>query len=482
MNRHEYPDFQHEDLLVTRWTRRTILAFAAIALLAAAPSARADDALKRYLFASLHHSQRFDEPTEQGLFVYDIDHGHRRVEKFPAKTWKSWSGGWAGIAAHAGTGRVFQVQDGQAIRAYDILGKRLLWERHRATPADRRWAEAAPGRDLHQRAFAYIDRRFGVTKDGKYLLVPDRDSAKIDKEKGPVGLGVPVVRVLDAATGQWVKNIPLVDPQGEDEASRRGSPHNVHVMRRYAYASKWHDGYVYCIDTERLEVVRRLGPVQMREKPADAAEQSSTASLEGRDYIEPTHRTSSIQHFSVDPAERYVYAEPVPAFGLGILDVETGDFVGQWPIPDPEPGSLRARRMAIEEAKANKLHSKRNHGIAARPCSTEVWMTDDYWGMVHIWDTATIPPKYEAAVPVFEDIRQPIADFSWLNFNIDGRYCYASNRVIDAQTHEIVAKLDGLNEASLEVQVHRGRVVRTGHDMGSGLDTWAEGYETVCAE
>lgn len=80
-------------------------------------------------------------------------------------------------------------------------------------------------------------------------------------------------------------------------------------------------------------------------------------------------------------------------------------------------------------------------------------------------------------MPVFEDIKQPIYDFSWADFDIHGDFAYASNMVIDARTRKIVATLNGLNESSLEIQIKDGRVVRTGHDMGSGLDTWAEGFD-----
>jgi hypothetical protein len=62
-------------------------------------------------------------------------------------------------------------------------------------------------------------------------------------------------------------------------------------------------------------------------------------------------------------------------------------------------------------------------------------------------------------------------------YDISGDYCYASNKVIDAKTRKIVATLDGLNESSLEIQIKDGKVVRTGHDMGSGLDTWIEGFD-----
>ena len=62
-------------------------------------------------------------------------------------------------------------------------------------------------------------------------------------------------------------------------------------------------------------------------------------------------------------------------------------------------------------------------------------------------------------------------------YDINGDYGYASNKVIDAKTRKIVATLNGLNEASLEIQIKDGKVVRTGHEMGSGLDMWVEGFD-----
>jgi hypothetical protein len=455
---------------------------------AAIPSARADEpGIKRYLVGSLngfaggdfHQKQghtNFHAKPEQGVFVYDINNGNKLVERFPAKLWTSWSAGWAGVAAHAGTGVFFQVEDGKAIRAYDFLGKKLLWERGLNTPADKQWADASADHDLRTRAFQYIDRRFAVTKDGRHLIVPDRDSAKKKDAKSgkPLGLGVPVVRVLDAQTGAWVKNIALVDPAAQGKTTGGCSPHMVLAMRRYIYASEWNDGHVYCIDPATLEVARRLGPVVLGQGGESKNQTVSDAQLRG---TEEAHGSQSIQHFSVDEAEKYVFVEPVKAFGLGMIEVASGKFLGHWPLPPAAPDSLLARRQAIKEAQGNQLHSKANHGIAARPHSTEVWMTDDNWGVLHVWDAATVPPKYMACVPVFEDIKQPIYDFSWVSFSIDGKYCYASNKVIDADKRKVVAKLNGLNEASVEIQIKDGKVIRTGHDGGSGLDTWREGYD-----
>jgi hypothetical protein len=160
----------------------------------------------------------------------------------------------------------------------------------------------------------------------------------------------------------------------------------------------------------------------------------SDAQLRG---TEEAHGNRSIQHFSVDAAERFVFVEPVKSFGLGIIEVESGRYLGHWPVPAPETGSLRARWMAVPTAQANQLPSQANHGIAARPFSTEFWMTDDKWGMLHVWDTATMPPRYVDCVPVFEELGQPIYDFSWVSFDIHGQYAYASNKVIDTRTRKL---------------------------------------------
>lgn len=439
--------------------------------------------LQRHLYASLHDftNGRRKDPSlklhfepRQGLFVYDIDDGHRRLERFPAETWESWNGGWAGVAAHAGTGVFYQLRDGRGLRAFDIAEQRLLWERDRETEADRQWATET-GRDIRERSFQYVDRRFCVTRNGRFLVVPDRDSAKReDKEGNPLGLGLPVLRVLDATTGEWVKNIPLVDPDAPVPAKATGSPHNAQAMTRYIYASMWNDGHVFLIDPEGLELVRRIGPVELRHTLSADQETVSDAVKLG---TEEAHGSRSIQHFSVAEDESVVYVEPVKTLGIGIVEVESGDFLGHWPVPDPEPGSLRARRMATPEAEANQLHSKPNHGIAVRPNSDEVWTTDDRWGFLHIWKTDTHPPRYDGCILLFDDIRQPIYDFSWVNFSLEGDYAYGSEKVIDANERKVVATLDGLNEASIELQFDTdGRLVRTGHEMGSGLDTWIPGF------
>ncbi len=261
-----------------------------------------------------------------------------------------------------------------------------------------------------------------------------------------------------------------------------------HKLVREFPARKWevfnqhqNSGYVYCISPQKPEVVRKLGPVTMDgmadvQTTSDTESNAREAGTAGHLTLEPEHQLASIQHFSVDETEKYVYAEPVKAKGLGIIDIESGQYLGRWDISGPKPGSLRERRYSIKEAEANQLHSKRNHGIAARLNSYEVWMTEDRWGFLHVWDVSSLPPRYVRGVPVFDDIRQPIRDFSWVNFSIDGKYVYASNRVIDATRGVIIAKLDGLNEACLEIQMKEGKVVRTGHDMGSGLATWIRGY------
>jgi len=411
--------------------------------------------VERHLYASVYPAQRFHEPTAQGLFVYDIRDGHKRIRTFPSKTWKAWNAGWSGLAAHAELGLIYQVEDGTAVRAYEIAGGGLVWE----TPVlDPKAIEAIA--DPGERAKAveagilYADRRIAVTKDGRYLLVPDRNAANPES----LGHAPPRIVVLDARTGAFVKNIPLpFEAQGPGGPSY-GSPHHVLAMRRYIHASMWADGHIACIDPRTLEVVRRLGPI---ESEGDAL---------------------GIQHFSVDPAERYAYVCPVSHLGLAIIDIESGRLLGTWPLPEPKARSIRARRLASETAKAKRLHNARMHGIAYRPGHAEVWQTEDEYGLIHIWDVSDIPPRYVDALYIFDDPERPIANFCWVAFGIDGTYAYASNRVIDADSRQVIATLDGINESSIEIQMKDGRVIRASHDGGSGLDTWREGFDLPLRE
>ncbi|MBN1419748.1 MAG: hypothetical protein JXP34_13295 [Planctomycetes bacterium] len=432
--------------------------FAALTLLAGTvlgwacvtpPPPEVEPDVARYLYASVYEARRFYEPTEQGLFVYDIRDGHRRIETFPSPTWKGWNAGWSGLAAHAGTRRIFQVQDGAGIRAFDLDGGERIWETRALEPkAIEAIPDAAERAKAVESGFLYPDRRIGVTKDGRYLLVPDRYSA--DPER--LGHEPPRIVVLDAATGGFVKNIRLPFEAQSPKGPAYGSPHHVHVGRRYIYASMWADGHIYRIDPRTLEVAGSIGPIE------------SGAGL-------------GIQHFSVDEAERRAYVCPVSFFGLAVLDIESGRRLGQWPVPEPKAGSVRARRLASETAKGRRLHNAGMHGIACRPGRPEVWQTEDDYGLIHIWDVSSLPPRHVDAIYIFDDPERTIANFCWVAFGIDGRYAYASNRVIDADSRQVIATLDGINESSIEIHVKDGAIVRTGHDGGSGLDTWVDGFD-----
>jgi hypothetical protein len=249
-------------------------------------------------------------------------------------------------------------------------------------------------------------------------------------------------------------------------------------MRDWIYVTKWNDGHIYLIDPETLEIARRIGPVTLFEEPGEAetADDDAPASEGAELGYEPDHKSQSIQHFSVSPDEKYVFAEPVKSYGMGVVEVESGKYLGRWDNTGPETPGIQKERFDAGK-KGNQLHSKPNHGIAARPGTNEVWTTSDRWGYLHVWDASQMPPKHVRVVPVYEEVNERVMDFSWLNFSVEGDYCYAFDKVIDAETGEIVARLHGLNEACAEIQILDDQVVRTGHGCGSGLETWIAGFD-----
>ena len=100
-----------------------------------------------------------------------------------------------------------------------------------------------------------------------------------------------------------------------------------------------------------------------------------------------------------------------------------------------------------------------HHGIAVRPGhKKEVWTIDDGWGYLYIFDYSTMPPKWIEDVPLFSDITQVVGPphDRWLQFSNDGRYCYTTSRVIDAETRKVISTKMTVSEKIVEVDFQDG--------------------------
>lgn len=102
------------------------------------------------------------------------------------------------------------------------------------------------------------------------------------------------------------------------------------------------------------------------------------------------------------------------------------------------------------------------------PDERQIWVSDGFNSMVHIFDSTVMPPKLVDSVKLRG---QP----GWVTFSIDGSIGWPSTgQAIDTKTHEIIASLtdeDGRaveSEKVLEVDFKDGKVVAVGDQFGRG--------------
>jgi DNA-binding beta-propeller fold protein YncE len=115
-----------------------------------------------------------------------------------------------------------------------------------------------------------------------------------------------------------------------------------------------------------------------------------------------------------------------------------------------------------------KRHGCPSHGIGFTPDEKELWLCDSYNQKIHVYDAATMPPKYKLNISLKD---QP----GWITFSLDGKYGYPSTgEVIDVKTHRILTSLkdehgtDVQSEKMVEVHLQDGKVVRAGDQFGIG--------------
>ena len=87
---------------------------------------------------------------------------------------------------------------------------------------------------------------------------------------------------------------------------------------------------------------------------------------------------------------------------------------------------------------------------------------DGVYGYVYVHNVEKLPPKFVAAVPIFnEPSEQPHP--GWISFSIDGKYAYPDGgAVIDTKTKKVVSRIP-TSEKLLEIDFEDGKAVRAGH-------------------
>lgn len=187
-----------------------------IALTTVAPHSNAPVNIeeRHFLYVAVPGIRNYVEYGGVGLLVYDMDQGHRLVRRIP--TFDVPPGAQPenikGIAAHAGTGRVY-ISTPRRVAAFDLATERLVWNREYEGGCDR-IALSPDGKILYVPSFEgphwhAVDAMSGdvlaqvVTKSGAHNTVygPDGRSVYL------AGLRSPILSIADPRTHKVVGGV-----------------------------------------------------------------------------------------------------------------------------------------------------------------------------------------------------------------------------------------------------------------------------------
>jgi len=315
--------------------------------------------------------------------VVNTADGHSLVWSFP------WVGAEAvigGACSHPATNRLFITHVGnEIVSAYDLVTGKLAWQVN----------------TLQQYGLRRPDR-LTITADGRALYVPMNWSREKD---GYTGWENHVNLVLDASNGEKITEIP-----------RPGRPHNNWTGEggQYMYLGGRSDQTLVVADQKTHKVVKTIGPFDW-----------------------------PVRQFITSAEERYLYLTLTRTVGFGVADIRAGKVLPEVPAQTPKERT-RYWKASSSGGGAGRLPHGDNpwsHGLGMRPGeSEELWLLDDEWGYLHVFDTKANPvrPKFKGYVELFDKIDEPWMAHSgnrWVSFSLDGKYCYpSSGEVVDCDT------------------------------------------------
>src|SRR5262245_45343888 len=323
-----------------------------------------------------------------GKYLYVTNDRGRRVDVFNNTNGQHqllWSfpfadpgGRVGGVCADAASQRIYATQlSDQQLAAYDMLTGKIIWR----VNTFEKYGLREPD-------------RLTVTVDGKALFVP----MNFSREKtGFGGWQNHVYLVLDAATGEKIVEIP-----------RPGRPHNSWSGEsgRYMYLGGRSDQTLVVADQKTYKVVKTIGPFNW-----------------------------PIRMFVTDPRERYFYTTLTRTVGIGVADVTAGKVLPEAHVETPKERTRYWTASSAGGGAGSLPHGDNpwSHGLGMRPGgSEEVWVLDDEWGYLHVFDTKANPrrPKFKGHVELFDKIDEAWAMDTgnrWVAFSLDGKYCYPSD-------------------------------------------------------
>lgn len=187
----------------------------------ATPAARPADPERRFLYVAAPGIRNYVEHGGIGLLVFDIDAGYRFVRRIPTFEVPAGSApeNIKGIAAHAGTGRVYLATP-LRVAAFDLTTDRLVWNRQYPGGADR-LALSPDGRLLYVPSFEgphwhAVDAATGdivakvVTESGAHNTIYGSDGRRVylaGLKSSTLNIADPVTHTISGRVGPFSQSI-----------------------------------------------------------------------------------------------------------------------------------------------------------------------------------------------------------------------------------------------------------------------------------
>lgn len=170
------------------------------------------------------------------------------------------------------------------------------------------------------------------------------------------------------------------------------------------------------------------------------------------DWIGPFR--NSIRPFTINRDETLAFVTVDFLSGFEVASIETG----------AKLYTVEVEGFPLAPDQYPTLPVTQSHGIALTPDETEVWVADDVYDHVHVFDVRGLPDLPPRQIADIELSDSP----KWINFTRDGRYAHISTgEIIDRRSREIVALVERSRQF-LQIDWAAGRPVRAYSRYGLG--------------
>ena len=353
-----------------------------------------------------------------GILVFDVRNNFRFVKRIPTWDYPAWQGPDEDEVKGLEVSAdtgLLYLATFTGLAAFDLITEKQVWQ---------------------QTYDGNCCDRLSLSPDSKILYVPQVGPVRAEGTDGWL--------VVDAITGKMLKKIDT--PQSRGTHNTIFSPDGTKV-----FMAGLNGAYVSVADPTTHTIVQTIGPF--------------SAPPEHMNYPNPR---PSVRPFTINGSGTLVFVNVNGLLGFEVGDVRTGEVLHRVEVP----GYSWTRDRVMTEGTGS-------HGIAMSPDEREIWLTDTVHGVLHVFDSTVMPPKWMTAVQLVRRAppgeRRGLDYPDWVTFGLDGKYVYSSSGdVIEAATKQVVASLVDefgrpmRSQKMVEVLFQDGKPVRVSDQFGYG--------------